>query len=202
MSTETTRSSLIRSMLRLVRKNRFSSITVDNICELAKVSRRTFYRYYPDKQALLRDVYLECFFSKINIEEADDFWDIFGKVCEQIYSDKRFFRHALEVKGQNGFWDEARGILMPYYIREAPSYEFLDKKKEFFVFTEINRLFQLIEEWIDSGMKESAKEFSHSMRVTYYIYGVWTSQLAARQKRSSFTEDIYSDFKEYLEKHQ
>lgn len=202
MSTETTRMTLVRSMLRLVREKRFSSITIEDICDRSKVSRRTFYRYYPDKHALLRDVYLECFFSKIQIEDGDDFWDIFSKVCEQIYSDKRFFGHALEVKGQNGFWDEASAILTPYYIREAPSYEFVDQIKEFFVVTDINRLFNLIENWINSGMKESAKEFAKSIRVSYYIYGIWTSQLASRRERSSFSPDIYSDFEEYLEKHQ
>lgn len=200
MSTETTRTSLIRSMLRLVREKRFSSITIEDICERSKVSRRTFYRYYPDKHALLKDVYLECFFSNIVIEDTDDFVDIFAKVCKQIYSDKEFFRHALEVKDQNGFWEEVSALLTPYYIKEAPSYEFLDQQKEFFAVTDINRLLYLIENWIGSGMKESAEEFSNSIRVSYYIYGIWTSQIAAKQERSTFTSDIYSDFKEYLEK--
>ncbi|MBO5514316.1 MAG: TetR family transcriptional regulator, partial [Mogibacterium sp.] len=44
MSAKTTKTLLIRSMLKLVRAQKFSAITVDEICEKAGVSRRTFYR--------------------------------------------------------------------------------------------------------------------------------------------------------------
>lgn len=185
-------------MLRLVRENHFASITVEDVCARSSISRRSFYRYYTDKYALLKDVYLECFFSKIEIEENDDFWDIFAKICEQIYSDKKFFRHAFEVKGQNGFRDEASNILTPYYMREAPSYDFVDEMKAYFVATEMERLFHLIEVWISSGMKQNAKEFSDFIRANYYIYGQWTYQLAARQERSTFSKEILTDFEEYL----
>lgn len=186
-------------MLRLVREKKFSDITVEEICERSNVSRRTFYRYYTDKFALLRDVYLDCFFSKIDIKEKDDFWDIFAKICEQIYSDKKFFKHAFEVKGQNGFWDEATDILTPYYMREAPSYDFVDQMKLFFVETDFERLFRLIEHWISTGMKESAKQFSHFIRTNYYIYGTWTAQLASKQARMPLTEDIFDDFEKHLD---
>lgn len=200
MSTETTRSALVRSMLRLVREKKFTDITVEEICARSNISRRSFYRYYSDKYALLKDVYLECFFSKIEISENDDFWDIFAKICEQIYSDKKFFKHAFEVKGQNGFWEEASNILTPYYMREAPSLDFLNDIKEYFVVTDLERLFHLIEHWINSGLKENAKKFSEYIRANYYIYGLWNAQLASRQERSTFTEDIYADFEGYLNK--
>lgn len=189
---------MIRSMLRLVREKRFSAITVEEICERSSISRRTFYRYYSDKYALLKDVYLECFFSKIAIDDKDDFWDIFAEICEQIYSDKKFFKHAFEVKGQNGFWDEASSILTPLYMREAPSYDFLDEMKEYFVVTDLDRIFHLIEIWISTGMHQNAKEFSFFIRTLYYIYGQWTFQLAAKQERSTFTKDIFTEFEGYL----
>ena len=200
MSTETTRSALVRSMLRLVREKKFTDITVEEVCARSNISRRSFYRYYSDKYALLKDVYLECFFSKIEINENDDFWDIFAKICEQIYSDKKFFKHAFEVKGQNGFWEEASSILTLYYMREAPSLDFLNDIKEYFVVTDLERLFHLIEHWINSGLKENAKKFSEYIRANYYIYGLWNAQLASRQERSTFTEDIYADLEGYLNK--
>jgi len=89
MSAKTTRMLLIRAMLKLVRSRKFSSITIDDICDKSEVSRRTFYRYYSDKYALLRDVFVDCFFSKIHTDECRDPWDIVQAVCEQIYSDKK-----------------------------------------------------------------------------------------------------------------
>lgn len=202
MSTETTRSALVRSMLRLVREKKFSDITIEAICQRSNVSRRTFYRYYTDKYALLKDVYLDCFFSKIEIKEKDDFWDIFAKICEQIYSDKKFFKHAFEVKGQNGFWDEARNILFPYFMREAPSYDFLDEMKAYFVITDFERLFHLIELWISNGMKDSAKKFAQFIRTNYYIYGMWTAQLASKQERTPFSAEIFDEFEQMLKENQ
>ena len=74
MSAKTTKMLLIRAMLKLVRAQKFSAITIDDICEKAGVSRRTFYRYYSDKHALLKDVFVECFFSKISADEDRDFF--------------------------------------------------------------------------------------------------------------------------------
>lgn len=200
MSVQTTQTSLINAMLRLLRKKKFSSFKVEEICEKSHVSRRTFYRYYEDKYALLRDVYMECFFSKIEIAEEDDFWDIFVKICEQIYSDKEFFKHAFEVKGQNGFWDEASKLLIPYYMREAPSYDYVNEMKLFFVETEMDRLFRLIEDWINSAKDCPADEFCSFVRINYYIYGRWTAQLAAKEDRTAFSREIFKDFEGYLGK--
>lgn len=187
-------------MLKLVRRKRFSNITVTEICEQAEINRRTFYRYYADKQDLLRDVYVECFFSKLTIEESDDFWDIFGKICEQIYSDKDFFRHAFEVKEQNGFWHEARALFAPIYKREAQPEIINQDIRDFLIDTDMDRLFHMIEKWISEGLKQSAREFVNTIKVSFYISGTWTAQLAAGVERTVFPNDIYLDFEGYLDR--
>ncbi len=198
MSAKTTKMIIIRTMLKLVRRKKFSNITVTEICEQAEINRRTFYRYYVDKQDLLRDVYVECFFSKLDIEESDDFWDIFGKICEQIYSDKDFFRHAFEVKEQNGFWHEARALFAPIYKREAQPEIINQDIRDFLIDTDMDRLFHMIEKWINEGLKQSAREFVNTIKVSFYISGTWTAQLAAGVERTVFPNDIYLDFEGYL----
>lgn len=185
-------------MQQLLRERRFSAITVDDICRHAGVSRKTFYRYYPDRHGLLTAVYNDCYFSLIDISEKDSFWDVFRKICMQISADRPFFRHAFEVKGQNGFWEEAADILTPLYMQEAPSYDFLNEIKLFFVVTDLDRLFRLIEKWLNTDQEQSAEDFAEFIRVSYYIYGLWNSQLAAGDERSTFSPDVYSNFDEYL----
>ena len=90
MSKETTRKMLQLSMQQLLRERRFSAITVDDICRHAGVSRKTFYRYYPDRHALLSAVYNDCYFSFIEVSAEDSFWDVFRKICKQISTDKPF----------------------------------------------------------------------------------------------------------------
>ena len=202
MSTETTNKMLQLSMQQLLRERKFSAITVDDICRYAGVSRKTFYRYYPDRHALLTAVYNDCYFSNIEISDDDSFWDLFRKICKQISTDKPFFKHAFEVKDQNGFWDEAKALLTPLYMKEAPSYDFLNEIKLFFVLTDLDRLFQLIENWLHSDTDQSAEDFAEYIQISYYIYGLWSSQLAAGEERSTFSPEIYQDFEKHLKSRQ
>lgn len=190
MSAKTTKKLLIRAMLKLVREQKFSAITIDEICEKAEVSRRTFYRYYSDKQALLRDVFMECFFSKISLDDNKDPWDITQDICEQIYSDKKFFSHSFEVKGQNGFWEEVRSILMPYYQRSFPSVGEADRMRDFFLETDIYRELTLLEEWIREGMKITPQEFASALRSSYIIYATWITEVATGNPASSFPQEM------------
>ena len=189
MSAKTTRTLLRRAMLKLVRAQRFSSITIDDICEKSEVSRRTFYRYYSDKHALLKDVFVECFFSKINIDECEDPWDITQKICEQVYSDKKFFMHSFEVKGQNGFWEEVSSILMPYFQKSFPSYGDADRMRDFYISTDIYRVLTLLEEWILDGMQLTPADFAAALRTSYYVYATWITEVVSGKPASVFPEE-------------
>ncbi|MBR2539308.1 MAG: TetR/AcrR family transcriptional regulator C-terminal domain-containing protein [Mogibacterium sp.] len=190
MSAKTTRTLLIRAMLKLVRAQKFSAITIDDICEKAEVSRRTFYRYYSDKHALLRDVFVECFFSNINTEECKDPWDIIEAVCKQIYSDKKFFSHSFEVRGQNGFWEEVRAILLPYFQRNFPSYGDADRMRDFFASTDIYRALTLLEEWIRNGMQITPEEFASTLRTSYIVYATWITEVATGKPATEFPAEM------------
>ncbi|WP_251551440.1 TetR/AcrR family transcriptional regulator [Neobacillus muris] len=54
-TTERTRRQIIQSFMHVLQTKRFSSITVQDICDDALIHRTTFYRYYEDKYSLLRD---------------------------------------------------------------------------------------------------------------------------------------------------
>jgi AcrR family transcriptional regulator len=54
-TTERTRHQIIQSFIHVLQTKRFSSITIQDICDDALIHRTTFYRYYEDKYSLLRD---------------------------------------------------------------------------------------------------------------------------------------------------
>ena len=195
MSAKTTKTLLTRAMLKLVRSQKFSAISIDDICEKAGISRRTFYRYYSDKRALLKDVFVECFFSQIKADENMDPWDIIQAICEQIYSDKKFFSHSFEVKGQNGFWEEVESILLPYFLRGLPSYGDADRMRDFFTSTDIYRVLTLMEEWIREGMKISPQEFASALRTSYIVYATWITEVATGKPASEFPEEMLEPVK-------
>ncbi len=195
MSAKTTKTLLTRAMLKLVRSQKFSAISIDDICEKAGISRRTFYRYYSDKRALLKDVFVECFFSQIKADENMDPWDIIQAICEQIYSDKKIFSHSFEVKGQNGFWEEVESILLPYFLRGLPSYGDADRMRDFFTSTDIYRVLTLMEEWIREGMKISPQEFASALRTSYIVYATWITEVATGKPASEFPEEMLEPVK-------
>lgn len=52
-----TKKALKDTLMELLKKQNFESITVSQICDSAMVSRNTFYNYYTDKYALLEDCF-------------------------------------------------------------------------------------------------------------------------------------------------
>jgi hypothetical protein len=119
-----------------------------------------------------------------------DPWDITQEICEQIYSDKKFFIHSFEVKEQNGFWEEVQSILMPYFRRDFPSYGDADRMRDFFTSTDIYRVLTLIEEWIMDGMKISPQEFASALRTSYIVYATWISEVATGRKATEFPAEM------------
>lgn len=176
-------------MRRLLRQKPFSEITIQEICEHAHIGRRTFYHHYSDKYALLRDVYLECFFLKLEISESDGFWDVIRAMCFQIYEEQDFFTHAFKVKGQNGFWEETGELLFPYAKRNLPTNLYTDKSCEFYVRGDIYVIFQLIEQWISDGFRKSATEFYEKIKTDFAIHGKWMYQLAMGYSPEEFTPE-------------
>lgn len=195
MASEATRVTLIKCMKRLVRQQSFSRITVAEICESAHISRRSFYRYFPDKYLLLNATYVDCFFSKIKVDPDGLFWDIFKEICTQIYSERDFFRHAFEVKGQNGFWEETRALLVPCMRRDYPSDMQDHKMLNFFVFNDVNMLFQLIEEWIRDDLPTPPEEFAAFVQNSFAVYGKWLYEVSTNRPRTSF-RFLWKDSKE------
>ena len=191
MSSEATRITLIKCMRKLVRERSFTKISIESICDAAHVSKRTFYRYFPDKYALLNEAFRYCFFSRIEIADEDLFWDIFGKICAQVYSEREFFSHAFGVKGQNGFWEETPKLLKPYMLRDLPSNDITDKLCRFFVDNDINMLLTLLEEWIRDGFTMPPDEFYEYIRGAFSVYGKWVYEVATDRPRSEFTMEKY-----------
>ncbi len=59
-----TRASILRSAQAMFHENGFEATTIEDICAAVAISKRTFFRYFPDKEALVfpnRDMRLERF---------------------------------------------------------------------------------------------------------------------------------------------
>lgn len=190
---KSTERTLRRCMRRLIREKNLKNITVSDICEMAEIAKRTFYRYYPDKYALFEDTYLHEFYKKLDIPEDAFIYDIFERIISQMYTEQDFFFHAITSKGQNGFWELMTNLILPHAERWTTSDPYIDRAKDYYIRTDIRVSLHLIEEWIMGGYKETPAELSEFIRLCDAVHGKWQYQLAMRHQLDPYSLERFKN---------
>ena len=113
-----TKKALAEGLKSHLRRRDFSVITVDDICEAAGVSRRSFYRHFPDKYDLLNWLYYDEFVSTVDERPDRTIWDYYPEICAHLYSDRAFYLRAFDVTGQNSFRDFCSARLYPLLMND------------------------------------------------------------------------------------
>lgn len=93
-TTERTRRQIIESFMHVLQTKRFSSITIQDICDEALIHRTTFYRYYEDKYSLLRDFIYHLSEELIRLNENSN-TDTFRVLVDYIEENFVLFENTL-----------------------------------------------------------------------------------------------------------
>ena len=109
--------SLADSIKNLMRQKPFESITVEEICLNAGISRRSFYRHFQDKHDLLNWIFDYDFFGRLEYYEDWNIWDYFYVICEFLYQDRKFYANAF-TSGQNSSREFCDRQLRPILHRD------------------------------------------------------------------------------------
>lgn len=187
MALKSTQRTLRRCMRKLIRQKKLNNITINDICEMAEIGKRTFYRYYADKYALFEDTYVKDFYNKLGITEGIDLYEIWERIASQMYDEREFFTHAIASKEQNGFWDIVSNLLLPYVQKLLSSDPYIDRAKEYYIRKDLETTLYHFEAWIQSGFKQSPKELVEYIRLCHAFHGKWQYQVAMGR-----TPDLYS----------
>lgn len=96
MKKNTTKEALHQALFSLCEKKPFSKISVKEITEAADLNRQTFYYYYPDKEALLKEVYYADSLHYLDQEISLDNWEEqVLLMLKAIYQKKEFYQNTL-----------------------------------------------------------------------------------------------------------
>lgn len=95
------RKTLAESMKNLLEKETIDRITVEEVCEKADISRRSFYRYFIDKYDVVSWIVDQEFFDKIDLAEDETLWDVYPGFLRYLYENRTWFLNALSFTGQN-----------------------------------------------------------------------------------------------------
>lgn len=182
MSKVITKKALAESMKTLMRERPFSKISVDDICKSANVSRRNFYRHFPDKYALLNWIYYDDYFSKLIYHDDCVVWDYFPQICEHFYNDRAFFRNAIQVEGQNSLRTYCQELLYPLFMRDYKDTFISDKSAEFYIRRITDALFEYMKEWLKSEPCIPPDKFAAHVRKSVAKHARRTWEIASREQ--------------------
>ncbi len=172
---------LAEALKTIMRKMPFPRITVEGICEQACVSRRNFYRYFPDKYELLNWLYYDDFCVALQEKHIQRSIDLIPHVCSHLYKDRAFFLNAFDVKGQNSFRDFCKGRLYRYLERDYGQ-AFLSKEVErFYIEHILDALFDGFQIWLKQEPCTPPDEFSNELIRTLTRFALRFTEVALQE---------------------
>lgn len=106
-----TKKALASALRELMRRKSFDKISVGDICEECDMNRKSFYYHFRDKYDLVNWIFDTEFISIVVKKKYGAVWEWYCDMCAYFYSNKDFYRKALQITGQNSFCDHFREIL-------------------------------------------------------------------------------------------
>lgn len=94
---------LADTMKEMIAEKNFTSISVKSICESCGINRKSFYYHYRDKFDLVNDIYNMEFLMPAMEKKYVSVWNFVDDLCIYIDKNRRFYRAAFAVEGQNSF---------------------------------------------------------------------------------------------------
>lgn len=117
-----TKRALAESLKELMIKEDFNKISVADICNQCGMNRKSFYYHFKDKYDLVNWIFDIEFLSMVSMKTQKDSWELLEEMCMYFYENKKFYRSALKIEGQNSFKEHFNELLIPIveeYIKEV-----------------------------------------------------------------------------------
>ena len=139
---------LSRGMKALMSEKRFDDITVADICDVSAVSRRSFYRYFPDKYALLNWVHYDDFCRFFDDKQTPHALQIYPAACRHLYNNRKFYLNAFDVTGPGAFREFCIERLYIYLERDYGGACASDEERRFYITRVLEALFDHLQNWL------------------------------------------------------
>jgi AcrR family transcriptional regulator len=164
---------LQESLVTLMKKKSILDISIIEICELAGLSRSTFYTYYKDQYDLLRKIEKQTFIEAENVIQrhtkaakktsSREIAAIFEDILQSIANNNNAIQVLLSENGDRNFQKKffRNGIESIRQYTEAIGAQPSDEKaaKYSFVFV-LGGVLTLVQEWLKSGMDMPVSELA------------------------------------------
>lgn len=159
-----TKKALAQALKDLMSEKAFSKISVSDICALCDMNRKSFYYHFKDKYNLVNWIFFNDFIGAVAVKEYTDNWEFIEDMCNYFYQNRKFYKNALQVSGQNSFREYFREMLQPItkqYLSEI--FENSDNADFYAVFFTDALLVSIIR-WLSTSPCLPSEEFTALMK--------------------------------------
>lgn len=116
-----TKRALAGSLKEVMEEMPFSKISITDICDKCDMNRKSFYYHFRDKYDLVNWIYQTEFISVAKEKEYDNIWEFIMDICLYLFNNADFYRKALQIEGQNSFFDYFTDILFAFVAEYTES---------------------------------------------------------------------------------
>lgn len=159
-----TKRALAAALKELMEEEEFSKISVADICNRCDMNRKSFYYHFRDKYDLVNWIFDIEFFKIIEHKLQDDTWGIIDSLCTYFYENKRFYRSALKIKGQNSFEEHFTELMVPIIESRVKGILGGSEVQEFHINFCIDAFIGTIKRWILDKKDLSPEAFNDLLK--------------------------------------
>ena len=155
------------SLIELMNQKPISKITIKELCENADINRTTFYSHFTDQYDLLRSIEDEALLwakEKLNtlIEtDKNEAGKIIENIFEYIAENSNHIQVLMSEQGDINFQKKLFSLIYEYCVSMPAKFNAkkADDDEYFFIFA-VNGSVGIIQHWLKTGLKKSAKEMA------------------------------------------
>lgn len=158
-----TKKALAKALKDLMDEKSFSKISIGDICDMCEMNRKSFYYHFKDKYELLNWIFdTEC----IAVAKYDDYErrvNLMLDFCRYLYENRKFYRNALQVRGQDSFLEhfyEMLEVVVESRLRKV--FEGKNVSKRYVEFATDGFVCAVVR-WISEKEPISPEKFTHEM---------------------------------------
>lgn len=111
-----TKKALAASLKELMDTIPLSKISISNICGRCDMDRKSFYYHFKDKYDLISWIFNTDFVTVLYSKTYSSIWKVLSDICTYLYENRKFYRNALPIGGQNSFSDYFRKFLESVFL--------------------------------------------------------------------------------------
>ncbi len=157
-----TKRALAASLKKLMSEHSFSKVSVGEICEQCGMNRKSFYYHFRDKYDLINWIFDREFVLQSKQKSYSSSSEAFLDLCNYIYENKDFYRHAFKVEGQNSFSECFTQYCERCFAKELDVHNDNNDIQIFHIKLSVKMLKDAIEHWLDEKEDISPKAFGAS----------------------------------------